>query len=387
MTAGAVHCTPMAGAGVSWMSASYAEARARFLAAARRRGAAVRSWLHPTHRGANDEDLAMDVVRLGSPLASAVIVVSSGVHGVEGFCGSGCQLALLNDDDVLHSLLRSGAALLLVHAVNPYGFSHLRRGNEHSIDINRNFVDHQQPVHGNTGYATLHPHLLPATWLPPAEAQAAINRYVEAHGMRQFQRVVTGGQRSHPDGLFFAGHQPAWSNLTLRQVLREHGADCQRLAWIDIHTGLGPTGHGEKIFAGGSDQTGLALARACWGADVVALSSGESVSAVVAGGAASCLVGECPHPESTAIALEFGTLPQATVLDALRADQWLCNNPQASAVQHQYIKQRLLDAFYVDSPAWRGMVWAQARVAVRQALLALSSPFAAPSSATLQETS
>ena len=47
----------------------------------------------------------------------------------------------------------------------------------------------------------------------------------------------------------------------MRHVLRDHGRRCKRLAWIDLHTGLGPSGHGERIFAG-RDDAGGARARA-----------------------------------------------------------------------------------------------------------------------------
>jgi hypothetical protein len=57
------------------------------------------------------------------------------------------------------------------------------------------------------------------------------------------------GQYGHPQGLFFGGQAPTWSQQTLRQVLREHGRRARHIAWIDLHTGLGPNGHGELIFA------------------------------------------------------------------------------------------------------------------------------------------
>ncbi|MDQ6639506.1 MAG: M14 family metallopeptidase, partial [Pseudomonadota bacterium] len=63
------------------------------------------------------------------------------------------------------------------------------------------------------------------------------------------QQAISGGQYRHPDGLFYGGSEPAWSHTTVRQVLRHHGGRCARLAWIDLHTGLGPSGHGERIFA------------------------------------------------------------------------------------------------------------------------------------------
>ena len=75
---------------------SYAEARRKFLAAAQAGGLSVSSHEHP-RRGRDGEALAMDVARLGPPDASALLVLSSACHGVEGFCGSGAQVSLLGD--------------------------------------------------------------------------------------------------------------------------------------------------------------------------------------------------------------------------------------------------------------------------------------------------
>ncbi|MGZ5238987.1 MAG: DUF2817 domain-containing protein, partial [Caldimonas sp.] len=77
-------------------SQSYAEARDKFFAAARSRGLGVETHVHPL-TGRDGEMLAMDVARDGPRNARALLVVSSACHGVEGFCGSGVQVALLRD--------------------------------------------------------------------------------------------------------------------------------------------------------------------------------------------------------------------------------------------------------------------------------------------------
>ena len=55
---------------------------------------------------------------------------------------------------------------------------------------------------------------------------------------------------------------------------------------------------------------------------------------------------------------------------ALRARQWLANHPQADAASRERILRMTRDAFYVDTPAWKAMAFAQARVAALQALAA-----------------
>src|SRR6185295_6555240 len=112
---------------------------------------------------------------------------------------------------------------LFHHAVNPYGFSHLRRTNEDNIDVNRNFRDFSEPRAPNAAYAAVHAIVVPDAWPPSAENAAAIADYVARNGAAKFQAAVTGGQCEFPDGLFYAGRAPAWSNTVLGDVLRRYG--------------------------------------------------------------------------------------------------------------------------------------------------------------------
>ena len=70
----------------TYFAQTYAEARAKFLAAAAAAGLPVTSHLHPLP-GHDGEALAMDVVRDGPADAPSLLLVTSACHGVEGFCG------------------------------------------------------------------------------------------------------------------------------------------------------------------------------------------------------------------------------------------------------------------------------------------------------------
>jgi len=128
-------------------SPSYATARRKFLDAAAGRGLTVDSRVLDLP-GAEGETLAMDVVLDGPADASRMLVVISGVHGVEGFCGSAIQTGVLRLGPPAHP----DTAVLHIHAINPYGFSHLRRATQENVDLNRNFVDFAKPLPANAGY-------------------------------------------------------------------------------------------------------------------------------------------------------------------------------------------------------------------------------------------
>ncbi len=357
----------------SYFAANYAEARAGFLAAVRKRNLAVHSVRNPLE-GAQGEDLATDCALAGVADAPSLLIVTSGTHGVEGFCGSGCQRALLDDDDLIRRIDAGRVAVLLVHAVNPYGFSHLRRVNEDNVDLNRNFRAFVDAKDTNPAYAEVHDLLVPADW-PPTEAnRAALAACAAKMGLPAFRAAVSAGQNSRKEGLFYAGTQPTWSNLTIRTLVKKYGAARKRIGWIDLHTGLGPFGHGEKIFAGANDAAELARCRAWYGADVMSYYEGKSASTEVQGSMVMSVYAGCPQAEATGMGLEYGTVPFEAVLDAIRGDAWLAVHPDAPADQRAAIKRAILDAFYSDTDDWKGRVLGQARVAVLQAVTALSAP-------------
>jgi hypothetical protein len=352
-------------------SRSYAEARGKFLQAAHTAGLAVQSHYHP-RPGRDGESLAMDVVREGPADARHLLVLSSACHGVEGYCGSGVQVHALGDAQWRQVARDAGVAVLYIHALNPYGFSHVRRVTHENVDLNRNFADFNQPLPVNSGYREVQPMLLPAVWPPDADNAAAVSGFIAQRGMPAFQAAVSGGQYEFADGLFFGGRGPTWSHLTLRNVLREHGRACQRLAWIDLHTGLGPSGVGERIFACADDQAALARARAWWGQGITSIYDGSSTSAPLTGLMWMAAYQECAQAEYTGIAMEYGTVPMDKVMHALRGDHWLALHPEATETQRRQIKQDLMDAFYVDTDTWRSRIVEQAQEALHQAVRGLA---------------
>lgn len=360
---------------VAQFAHSYAEAQSKFHSAVRAQQLAVESHALPGRRGADGEPLAMDLALLGEPEASGLLVLTSATHGIEGYCGSGCQVGLLRDPVFVDAVRAARVAVLFVHAVNPHGFSHGRRVNEDNVDLNRNFRDFGTPPPANPAYAEVHPLLLPATWPPPADNEQRIAAYIAARGERAWQAAVSGGQYAYPDGLFYGGARPTWSNLTLRSALRRHATDRQRLGWIDFHTGLGPRAHGEKIYAGRDAAADLARVRSWWGGEVTSFYDGTSTSAPLSGLVTGAAYDECRGVELAPIALEYGTRPLPEVFAALRADHWLHGHPDAPAPQRAAIRQQMRAAFLDEADDWKLKVYMQAREAALTAVARLAREF------------
>jgi Protein of unknown function (DUF2817) len=306
-------------------------------------------------------------------------MVTSACHGVEGYCGSGVQVHALADAQLREKAKAQGVAIVYLHALNPHGFSFDRRVTHENVDLNRNAQDFSKPLPRNAAYADIHDLLLPEVWPPNAQNTAAVDDYLATKGLKAFQQATSQGQHEFADGLFFGGTAPTWSQQTFRSFLREHMQHAKAIGWIDLHTGLGPSGHGERICAGPNDPVRTARTRAWWDgggqSPITSIYDGSSASAELTGLIWGVADQECAHAEITSIALEYGTLDVMQVLAALRADHWLHRESSHGRLVEPAlvasIRQGMRDAFYTDTDPWKGQIVSQARQAMFQGLDAL----------------
>ena len=350
-----------------YFSDDYQAARAKFLSACDSAGGVVTNYQNP-HAGPSGEPLFTDVCTIGDPEADAALTLCSGTHGVEGFAGSGIQTGLLRDG--LASWLPCGVRVVMIHALNPYGFAHLRRVNEDNVDVNRNFVDHSKPYPPNDEYDRLSKAMVPdnLSLLAKVAAFCQIATFRALRGRSALQAAVSRGQYTHEQGLFFGGHFESWSNCTLRSIARHHLEGVARLAFIDFHTGLGPHGQGEIILNEPRTSRAYERAVAWWGERVKSTKEGESVSAELEGTLKLALSRMLPNTETTGAALEFGTYPPEDVFRAMRAENWLHQNGGASHPRAKRIRARFRRSFYPDTLEWKKMIWTQAKEVVNEAL-------------------
>jgi len=352
-------------------SGDYFEARRRFLAAANACGARVVSWRHPFAKGPGREDLFIDVATLGSDTATKGLLVISGTHGVEGYAGSAIQTGWLAEGQPVASDLR----VVLVHALNPYGFAWNRRVTEDNVDLNRNFVDRTQSLPANTDYDLLADAIAPATLDDESldAASRALRNYAKDHGAFAMQETISKGQYTRRDGLYYGGTTEQWSAGTLRAILKANFTGCGHIAVIDIHSGLGNYGDAELISEDPVDAPSYLRARSWWGDSVASTRSGESLSAQVYGSLDSAMPGMLAPANTTMICLEYGTFSTLEVFQALRADNWLhaVGNPEGTDAQP--IKAQIRRAFYPDQDDWKDKVWTRGRDVIAQAIRGLGS--------------
>ncbi|TIU78274.1 MAG: DUF2817 domain-containing protein [Mesorhizobium sp.] len=345
-------------------SETYFEAREKFLKLAESAKSAT-SYKSPA-RGPGGEELFTDVAWFGDPEAHHLGILISATHGVEGYCGSAGQVDWTRRG--IADSLAPGQAMLMIHALNPYGFAWNRRVTEEGCDLNRNFVDFSQPVPANPGYDALADYLVPAKVEGPVfeASERAIEEFRKERGEVAFQTARKAGQYSHPNGVFFGGFGPSHSRLTLENIAEDFDLKSRdRVVIVDAHTGLGPFGYGELQTEQPSGLAGYERALAMFGRSVTSPDLGTSSSVPIRG----CidefwqrLLGE----RHVYVALEFGTFDPENGRRVLREDHWLAKNPDVDPKLAGAIRLRLREHYDPRSADWREMIIWRSRQVHRQ---------------------
>jgi hypothetical protein len=357
-------------------SETYKDARTAFLEAASAAGAALIEYRHEL-LGPEGETLAVDVCRLGRSDASKLLVVFSGTHGLEGYAGSGCQLGFLSSRGELR--LPEDTAIVLVHAMNPWGMAYLRRCTEDNVDLNRNFMNWSDALPENAAYGEIHEALCPPALSGPRReaADTTLEQYAEQRGEHAYDLAVYSGQYTHPDGLMYGGQQSCWSRERAEQILVDVTGCVEDVCLIDLHTALGPFHYGTPICFHETGSAALARARSWFGDSLLApldVPSGDDEDGIARiSGTLIQYAQTLVSGKLTAIALEFGTYAEERVLPTFRDEHCLWQHGEDDDEVASRIKEKLLWYFYPRSEDWIEMVWFRFDQVMRQALDGLSS--------------
>ncbi|MBS0412334.1 MAG: DUF2817 domain-containing protein [Proteobacteria bacterium] len=350
-------------------SATYSEARAKFLAVAAARGAVVRSAVHPTQTGVQGEALAMDVATFGDPQASKTLFLVSGTHGQEGYTGSAIQIAFLEG-----LAIPEGVNVVALHALNPWGFSHWSRTDEDNIDLNRNFRDFAAPSPSNRLYALLHGALCPDAWTAETSDWVTVrDRLVADHGWAAVLSGLTGGQFDEPTGLNYGGRGPSWSNRTAAELLPVAFANSRKVAFVEWHTGLGA--YGELCHICMHDPASAASARVFeWMGEAAretlkaSFDGAEGATPSYQGLFCTWLPQAAPWADFTGLGIEVGTFDNAAVADALRIDRWLKFGRGPGLQPREALRETMMQRLYPADEAWRRLALANGCDAQQRAL-------------------
>ncbi len=360
---------PIAAIDTTVFPASYAAGRERWLEQATKLTCQTqRQSYRCDGTGSSGEQLVTDTIWIGSENASKVLVLIGGTHGIEGFAGSAIQIDQLGLIAEGHVVIPDNTAVLMIHALTPWGYAWQRRCDADGVDLNRNAIDFSRPLPENKDYD-----LLKDTFYlgNAAQRKIALTEFERQHGRVALEKAISAGQYSDPSGPFYGGKAPAHGWLTTDELMHQYILQERDLAVIDLHTGLGSYGYGEIICDHQPDSAGTRAARH-WYGDSVTLPLLGTSSSVPKIGLLDYAWHAIMNEHSCYITLEFGTFSTDQLFEILLRDHqlWAQAGNEQARLEHSQI---MLHHFCPDDRAWREMVLFRARQVIAQGLYGVSS--------------
>jgi hypothetical protein len=230
---------------------SYSNSRQRFLEQASQihEACQIGYWAVPSK---SDTDLFVDYLWL-APTDKTVkpekcFVITSGIHGSEGYAGSAIQSMFLSE--ILPRIDRRRTGFLVVHAMNPYGFKHHRRCTENNINLNRNFSvsgeifkrDCSESTRMSQLFLTRSPVSSKESFLLKSKHILAEKVWFGDFSMDQVVKAVSPGQFRNPEDLEYGGKCLEPQSLNLIEMMRTVMGPFKDIIGFDLHTGLGDRG-------------------------------------------------------------------------------------------------------------------------------------------------
>jgi hypothetical protein len=313
-----------------------------------------------------DDDLTVDYIYIPAQQKKRkLIIISSGVHGVEGFVGSAVQELFMDRHLDGKALQKTG--ILLIHGINPYGYKYHRRVSENNVDLNRNSDTSRKLFQNkNHGYRKVQHLLNPQEkvdigWLedPVFTVIAVYNIAVE--GMAALRQAVLQGQYEFPKGLYYGGKDFEPQIQKLHPFIRKHVRPYRVVLALDIHTGYGKRGKlhlfpnpaknkkvkrlTEKVFAGRQID---------WG-------DNEDFYTVT--GDFTQFVGKiCRGKDYIPMTFEYGTLDSQTTTGSIDSMHNMILENQghhygyADQESKEETMRRFMEMYFPSSEAWRSHI-------------------------------
>lgn len=307
-----------------------------------------------------------------------LLIISSGVHGVEAFVGSAIQGLFLNE--IAPKLSTENLGILLIHSVNPFGYKTLRRVSENNVDLNRSFsINDQIFKNKNPGYAKVESVLNPQRPTDLSSLRYYFSFFEMAwliikHSMKPLRQAILQGQYSYPKGLYFGGQNFEPQNQILGNLFKEIAQGYRKILMIDLHTGYGKKGHlhllgGKKLTQ--SQKQGLSK---LFPNKTVETGADEDFYSVF--GDFTDFYNQLKpltsrfHP----ITFEFGTLDSQTYTGAIRSINTMIVENQGhhhgyqSTKDKETVKNWMKKMYYPEDSEWRAKVLSDSKAAIETAI-------------------
>ncbi len=326
-----------------------------------------------------DQNLYIDFLYL-PPLkdSSKLLVLSSAVHGAEGFAGSAVQQMFLSE--LLSDEVRSEMGVLMMHAVNPYGFKYGRRVTENNVDLNRGSeVDPSLFDTRNEGYKALDDMLNPEGKVSEGSIRnnffylITISKMLK-ESMSVLRQAILQGQYEIPKGVYFGGmeFEPQIDSLT--RILPEIFKPYESILAIDLHTGYGAR-RALHLFINAEDDPEIKTkTETVFTGQHIDWGDSEDFYEISGGFASAFLPKINPDAEYLYMVFEWGTYDSQKTFGSIKSLQKIINENQGyhygykNEKQEQKINQHSQELYFSKSEAWRSEVLRSGREMLELAL-------------------
>ncbi len=210
-----------------------------------------------------------------------LIVLTTGVHGIEGYIGS--VMLDVFFEEIYPELDADTTGVQVIANVNPYGMKYMRRYNENNVDLNRNFIIDWDgfDYSSNKDYPEVKSFLQPEKKIGNAfwhEVGFYLSLAKEAitKGADKVSDALLTGQYEYPQGVYYGGTKDEKSTAYLKGVFNDClDGEYDNIVHIDIHSGYGPR-YNMVIFNSVYDTMNEAQTKEAFGYDYVIAHDSES---------------------------------------------------------------------------------------------------------------
>jgi len=312
----------------------------------------------------SDDGLFIDFLYI-PPLrdTSKLLVLTSGVHGVEGFSGSAVQQMFMKE--LLTTGVIEDMGILLIHAINPFGFKYERRVTENNVDLNRGSeTDPSLFEQKNPGYTELYNLVNPAGKASVGSLRhqffhlIAIKEMLRA-SMSVLRQAILLGQYEYPEGLYFGGleFEPQIDSLT--RILPGLFEPYETILEIDLHTAYGAR-RVLHLFPNPVDDPEIkAKTESVFEGKHIDWGDSDDFYTISGGFAADFMGRMNPKALYLYMVFEWGTFDSQKTFGSLKSIQRIIIENQGAQYgyknqkQEEKIKEIHRELYYPSSPAWR----------------------------------
>lgn len=322
---------------------------------------------HSSYAIDESDDLYIDKVYLpSSGERTNLILLTTGVHGMEGYIGS--VMLDVFFAEVYPTLNTENTGILIVANVNPYGMKYMRRYNENNVDLNRNFIEDWDNFDrsSNKEYPKVDKFLQPEGKMGNAfwhEVGFYLSLAKEAifTGADTISDALLTGQYEYPEGVYYGGDGDEKSTTYLKGVFAEClDSEYENIVHVDIHSGYGPR-YNMVIFNSVQDETTEAEAVEMFGYDyIIAVDSEEFYPTF--GDTTDYFYrlknGMESDKELYSTCFEFGTIGDSFIDSILSLKYTVDENrqhwyPTENEITEAVVRENYYELFYPTETKWR----------------------------------